>query len=163
MKKLVLLLILTILPSICFALEQSFTRNGLEVAVKLSPEKLVVQDKINLSLTLRRSGAILTDREVTLEVYERNADQPIIKRKVDFLDTAYCDSLRFEKAGEYKVILSIVDPGNRDDSIRYEVNATVVTAGMGHKDHGFFSHHMGGWWGAGFMIVMMTAMLLLML
>ena len=89
MKKLILFLMLITLPSTAFALEQSFTQQGIKATVKLSPEKLETQSEIQLSLSLSKDGANLTDRDVTLEVYERNADQPIIKRPVDVLDTDY--------------------------------------------------------------------------
>ncbi|MDD2733612.1 MAG: hypothetical protein PHF56_06690 [Desulfuromonadaceae bacterium] len=107
MKKLILLLMLIALPGYAFALEQSFTQQGLKATIKLSPEKLETQSKIQLSLSLSKAGANLTDRDVTLEVYEQNADQPIIKRPVDVLDTEYVDSWKFDKAGDYKVVTEL--------------------------------------------------------
>jgi hypothetical protein len=62
---------------------------------------------------LSKDGASLADRDVTLEVYERSVDQQIIKRQVDVLDTEYVDSWRFEKSGDYKVVIKIADPQKR--------------------------------------------------
>lgn len=167
MKKLLLLIMLIILPGEAFALEQSFSQQGLKATIKLSPEKLEAQSEVQLSLSLSKDGASLTDRDVTLEVYERNADQPIIKRQVDVLDTEYVDSWKFEKSGDYKVVIKIADHQRPDDIISYEVNATVMGAGGGHDDHGFMSHHFGGgkwgWWGPGLMLLMMGSMMILLL
>ena len=145
MKKLILLILLIALPSAAFALEQSFTQQGLKATIKLSPEKLETQSKIQLSLSLSKDGASLTDKDVTLEVYELNSDQPIIKRPVDVLDTEYVDSWTFEKAGDYKVVIKIADHQKPDEVVSYEVNATVMDSGGEHRDHGFFSHHFGGY------------------
>ena len=168
MKKLILLLILIILPSAAFALEQSFTQQGLKATIKLSPEKLETQSKVQLSLSLSKDGASLTDRDVTLEVYERNSDQPIITRPVDLLDTEYVDSWKFEKAGDYRVVIKIADHQKSDEIIQYEVNASIVDAGGEHGDHGFFAHHFSGkgkwgWWGTGVMVLMMVPMMVLVL
>lgn len=167
MKKLILLLMLITLPSTAFALEQSFSQQGLKATIKLSPEKLETQSNVQLSLGLSKDGASLTDREVTLEVYERNTDQPIIKRQVDVLDTEYVDSWKFEKTGDYKVVIKIADHQKPDEVISYEVNATVIDAGGEHGEHGFFAHHFGGgkwgWWGTGFMLIMMVPMMILVL
>lgn len=168
MKKLILLLILITLPSAAFALEQSFTQQGLKATIKLSPEKLETQSTVQLSLSLSKDGASLTDRAVTLEVYERNSDQPIIARPVDVLDTEYVDSWEFDKAGDYKVVVSIADHQNPDEIIHYEVNASIVDAGGEHGDHGFFAHHFSGkgkwgWWGTGLMVLMMVPMMALIL
>ena len=158
---------LLVIPSAAFALEQSFTQQGLKATIKLSPEKLETESKVQLSLSLSKDGAHLTDRDVTLEVYERNTDQPIIKRPVDALDTEYVDSWKFEKAGDYKVVIKVSDHLKPDESIQYEVNANVADAGGGHGDHGFLSHHFGGgrwgWWGAGLMLIMMVPMVVLVL
>ncbi len=167
MKQLILLLILITLPGSAFALEQSFTQQGLKATIKLSPEKLEIQSKIQLSLSLSKDGVSLTDRDVTLEVYELKSDQPIIKRSVDVLDTEYVDSWKFEKAGDYKVVIKVADHQKPDEIISYGVNANVMDAGGGHGDHGFFSHHFGGgrwgWWGAGLMLIMMVPMMVLVL
>lgn len=168
MKKLILLLMLITLPSAAFALEQSFTQQGLKATIKLSPEKLETQSNVQLSLSLSKDGTSLTDRDVTLEVYERNADQPIIKRQVDVLDTDYVDSWKFEKAGDYKVVIKIADHQKPDEIISYEVNANIMDAGGEHESHGFFSHHLSGkgkwgWWGTGLMLIMMVPMMVLVL
>lgn len=109
----------------------------------------------------------LTDRDVTLEVYELNADQPIIKRQVDVLDSEYVDSWTFEKAGDYKVVIKIADHQKPDEIIHYEVNASVMDTGGEHGDHGFFAHHFGGgswgWWGTGIMLIIMVPMMVIML
>jgi len=168
MKKLIILLLLITLPSTVFALEQSFTQQGLKATIKLSPEKLETQSTVQLSLSLNKDGASLTDRAVTLELYDRNSDQPIITRTVDVLDTEYVDSWKFDKAGDYKVVINIADHQNPDETIHYEVNATVVEAGGEHGDHGFFAHHFSGkgkwgWWGTGLMVLMMVPMMILVL
>jgi len=159
MKQLIMLIFLI--------LEQSFTQQGLKATIKLSPEKLETQSKVQLSLSLSKDGASITDRDVTLEVYERNADQPIIKRPVDALDSEYVDSWKFEKAGDYKVVIKIADHQRPDEIIQYEVNASIMGATGDHGEHGFFSHHFGGgkwgWWGAGLMLIMMVPMMVLVL
>ncbi len=164
MKQFLVLLLLIALPGTAFALEQSFTQQGLKATIKLSPERLEPQSKIQLSVGLSKDGASITDKDVTLEVYERNADQPIISHPVDVLDTEYVDSWRFEKAGDYKVVIKIADHQKPDEVIQYEVNASVMDAGAEHGDHGFFAHHFRGhwgWWGAGIMLIMMPLMILL--
>ncbi len=168
MKQLILLLILITLPGAAFALEQSFTQQGLKATIKLSPEKLETESKVQLSLSLSKDGASLTDRDVTLEVYERNAEQPIITRPVDVLDTEYVDSWKFEKAGDYKVVIKIADHRTPDQIIHYEINASIADAGGEHGDHGFFAHHFSGkgkwgWWGTGLMLIMMVPMMVLVL
>jgi hypothetical protein len=167
MKRLILLIMLITLPNAASALEQSFSQYGLKATIKLSPEKLETQSNVQLSLNLSKDDASLTDRDVTLEVYERNADQPIIKRRVDVLDNEYVDSWKFEKTGDYKVIVKIADHQKPDEVISYEVNANVMDAGGEHGGHGTFSHHLGGgrwgWWGAGFMFLMMVPMVILLL
>lgn len=167
MKKLILLLMLITLPSGAFALEQSFSQQGLKATIKLSPEKLETQSTIQLSLSLSKDGANLTDRNVILEVYERNADQPIIKRQVDVLDNEYVDSWKFVKAGDYKVVINISDHQKPDEIIHYEINATVGDAVGVQEDHGFFAHHFGGgkwgWWGTGLMLLMMVPMMIIVL
>ena len=167
MKKLILLILLIALPSAAYALEQSFTQQGFKATIKLSPEKLEIQSNVQLSVSLNKEGASITDRDVTLEIFERNADQPLIKRAVDILDTEYVDSWKFEKAGDYKVVVKIADHQKPDEIISYEVNASVVATGGEHEGHGFFAHHFGGggwgWWGTGIMLVMMVPMVVLML
>lgn len=165
MHKLMMLFFLIILPGAAFGLEQSFTQQGLKATIKLSPEKLEAQDKAQLSLRLDKDGTAVTDRDVTLEVYERNADRPFVKRRVDILDSEYVDAWKFEKSGDYKVVIKIADHQKKDEIIRYELMATVRDAGGGH---GFFAHHFGGegewgWWGAGLMIIMMVPMMILVL
>ncbi|MFZ3208184.1 MAG: hypothetical protein WA140_05060 [Geobacteraceae bacterium] len=167
MKQLMMFIFLITLPNAAFALEQSFTQKGLKATIKLSPEKLETQSTVQLSLSLSKDGTRLTDRVVTLEVYERNTDQPIIKRPVDVLDTEYVDSWKFERAGDYKVVIKIADHQKLDEIIQYEVNASIMDAGGEHGDHGFFSHHFGGgkwgWWGTGLMLIMMVPMMVLVL
>jgi len=167
MKKLILIILLITLPSAAFALEQSFTQQGLKASIKLSPEKLETQSNVQLSVSLSKDGASVTDSVVTLEVYERNADQPIIKRQVDVLDAEYVDSWKFEKAGDYKVVIKIADHQKPDEILSYEVNATVMDAAGEHDNHGFMGHHFGGgnrgWWGAGIMLLMMGTMMILVL
>lgn len=167
MKQLILLLLLITIPGAAFALEQSFTQQGLKATIKLSPEKLEIQSKVQLSVSLSKDGASLTDKDVTLEIYEQNADQPIIKRPIDVLDAEYVDSWQFEKTGDYKVVIKIANHQKPDEIISYEVNAGVIAAGGEHGDHGFFAHHFGGgtwgWWGTGIMVVMMVPMVFLML
>ena len=165
MKQFLVLLLLIALPGTAFALEQSFTQQGLKATIKLSPERLAAQSEVQLSLSLSKDGTSITDREVTLEVYERNAGKPIITHPVDVLDGDYVDSWKFDKKGDYQVVIEIVDRQKPDEIIRYEVNASVMDAGAEHGDHGFFAHHFGGghwgWWGAGMMLIMMPIMILL--
>jgi len=165
MKQFLVLLLLIALPGTAFALEQSFTQQGLKATIKLSPEKLETQSEVQLSLSLSKDGTSITDRDVTLEVFERNADQPIITHPVDVLDGDYVDSWKFDKKGVYRVVIEIADHQKPDEIIQYEVNATVVDAGAEHGEHGFFAHHFGGghwgWWGAGMMLIMMPIMILL--
>lgn len=165
MKRFLVLLLLITLPGTAFALEQSFTQQGLKATIKLSPDRLETQSEVHLSLNLSKDGAFITDRDVTLEVYEGNADKPIITHPVDVLDGDYVDSWKFDKKGDYKVVLKIADHLKPNEIIQYEVNASVVDAGSQHGDHGFFAHHFGGghwgWWGAGLMLIMMPLMFLL--
>lgn len=167
MKKIILILMLITLPGAAFALEQSFTQQGLKASIKLSPDKPETQSEVQLSLSLSKDGASITERDVTLEVYERSADQPIMARSVGVLDSEYVDSWKFEKTGDYKVVIKIADHQHPDEIIRYEVNATVMAAGGEHENHGFFAHHFGagkwGWWGTGFMLIMMVPMMILIL
>lgn len=167
MKHLILLFLVIALPSAAFALEQSFTQQGLKATIKLSPEKLETQAKVQLSLSLSKDGVSHTDRDVTLEIYELNADQPIIRHSVDALDTEYIDSWKFGKAGDYKVVIIIADHQKPDEIIHYEVNASVMDAGDEHGDRGFIAHHFGGgawgWWGTGLMLIIMVPMMIIML
>lgn len=160
-------MLITLVPSAAFALEQSFTQQGLKATIRLSPEKLETQSKIQLLLILSKDRANLADKNVTLEVYEKNADKPFIQHPVDVLDTEYVDSWKFEKPGDYKVVIKIADHQKPDEIISYEVNASVMDAGSEHGDHGFFAHHFGGgswgWWGTGLMIVIMVPMMILIL
>lgn len=167
MKRILLILLLIALPGAAFGLEQSFSQQGVKAAIKLSPDRIEANGTVQLSLKLSKEGTAVTDRDVTLEVYERNAGEPIIKRTVDLLDSDYVDSWKFDKAGDYRMVIKIADPRNSAGAIQYEVNATVMDAGGGHEGHGFFSHHFGGgkwgWWGAGLMLIMMVPMLALAL
>lgn len=167
MKKLILILMLITLPSAAFALEQSFTQQGMKATVKLSPEKIETQSNVQLSLGLIKDGASLTNRDVTLEVYERNVEQPIIKRPIEVLDTEFIDSWKFEKAGDYKVVIKIADHQKPGEIISYEINASVTGADGGHENHGFFAHHFGGgswgWWGTGLMAIIMVPMMIIVL
>ena len=165
MKQFLVLLLLIALPGTAFALEQSFTQQGLKATIKLSPDRLEPRTPVQLSVSLSKDGTPITDRDVTLEVYERDADQPIITHPVDVLDGEHVDSWKFEKTGDYKVVVKIADHQKPDEIIQYEINASVMDAGAEHGEHGFFSHHFGGgrwaWWGAGLMLVMMPIMILL--
>ena len=165
MKKLFLLLLLVTLPNAAFALEQSFTQQGIKATVKLTPERLEKQSEVQLLVRLSKDGTPVTDRDVKLEVYEQKSDQPIITRLVDVLDNEYVDSWTFEKAGDYRVAIKIVDHQKPDEIIQYEVNANVTDADTQHGEHGFISHHFGGghwgWWGAGLMLIIMPMMILL--
>lgn len=167
MKKLILFLLLMSLPAAAFGLEQSFTQQGLKATVKLSPDKIEPNANVQLALSLSKDGVLIADRAVTLEVFEQNNDQPIIKRQIDLLDNEYVDSWKFEKPGDYKVVVKIADRQNQSEVIQYEVNASVTNAGNEHGEHGFFSHHFGGgkwgWWGSGLMLIMMVPMMILIL
>jgi hypothetical protein len=152
-------------PFTTFALEQSFTQNGLTAVIKLAPDDLAVGKKVNLAVKLEKDGQPVTDRKVSLEIYEKNATEPIIKRDVDLLDDEYIDSWNFEKTGDHKVVVSIADPQKLSEALHYEVKAhvgeTKEAASNGHEEHGFFSHHFGGkwgWWGAGLMLLIMVPM-----
>lgn len=167
MKKLILFLLLMSLPAAAFGLEQSFTQQGLKATVKLSPDKIEPNANVQLALSLSKDGVLIADRAVTLEVFEQNNDQPIIKRQIDLLDNEYVDSWKFEKPGDYKVVVKIADRQNQSEVIQYEVNASVTNVGSEHGEHGFFSHHFGGgkwgWWGGGIMLLMMIPMMVLVL
>ncbi|SNB45374.1 hypothetical protein [Geobacter sp. DSM 9736] len=156
------------MPALALAMEQSFTQNDLKATVKLSPDELTAESKVNLALKLEKDGQPVTDRKVTLEVYEKDKAEPVLKREVDVLEDEYIDSWSFEKTGDYKVVATVADPQQHAEAIRYEVNATVGEAKpSGHEGHGFFSHHFGGgkwgWWGGGLMLLMMIPMMLIAL
>ena len=166
MKKLIVLVFLIALPGAAFALEQSFTQQGLKAIIKLTPEKLETESNVQFSLSLSKNGAPLADKDVSLEIFERNVEQPVIKRQVDALDNEYIDSWKFEKAGDYKVVVKVVDHQKPNESMQYEVNANVIDAGGEHSEHGFFAHHFSGkgkwgWWGAGLMILIMVPVMIL--
>lgn len=155
-------------PLTASALEQSFMQNGLKAAIKLSPDELVVGQNVNLALKLERVGQTLTDRKVTLEIYEREATEPTIRRVIDLLDDEYIDSWSFENPGDYKVVVSIADPQKPGEALHYEVKASVGEAKdasqNSHEEHSFFSRHFGGkwgWWGAGLMILIMAPMVII--
>lgn len=157
------------IPLSAFALEQSFTQNGLKAVIRLSPDELIVGKKVDLALKLEKDGQIATDRKVALEVYEKEATEPMIKREIDLLDDEYIDSWSFEKPGDYKVVVSIAEPQKPGEALHYEVRASVGEAKAaghnGHEDHGFLSHHFGGgkwgWWGAGLMLLIMVPMMII--
>lgn len=163
---LLLLLLLIALPGAAFALEQSFTQQGGKATIRLSPDILEPRTEVQFSLGLSKDGASLTDKDVTLSVYERNADHPIIERPVDVLDNEYVDAWEFEKAGDYRVVIKIADHQKPYEISQYEISASVIEATGDHGDHGFFSHHFSGghwgWWGAGMMIIMMVPMMILL-
>ncbi|KAF0221228.1 MAG: hypothetical protein FD174_366 [Geobacteraceae bacterium] len=162
-------LCLLALPLNAFALEQSFTQNGLKALIKLTPDELVAGKKVDLVLKLEKDGQTATDRKVTLEAYGKEASEPTIKREVDLLDDEYVDSWSFEKPGDYKVVVSIADPQKSGEALHYEVRASVGAAKdaghNGHEEHGFFSHHFGkkGWWMGGLMLLIMVPMMLIAL
>lgn len=165
MKFLVLLALLIVVPTSVFALQQTFSQQGLKTTIKLAPEKLEPHSEVQLQLSLERDGLSVTDREVTLEVYEHGALQPLLSRKVDLLGTDYLDSWAFDKPGEYKVVIKIADEQKPDQTINYDISATVMDPSAEQADHGFFAHHFGGhwgWWGAGMMVIMMVPMMILL-
>lgn len=165
MKLLILLALLITVPAPVFALQQTFTQQGLMTTIKLAPEKLEPHSKVQLQLSLEREGLSVTDREVTLEVYEHSALQPLLSRKVGLIGTDYLDSWAFDKPGEYKVVIKIADEQKPDQTINYEISATVTDPSAEQADHGFFEHHLGGhwgWWGAGMMVIMMVPMMILL-
>lgn len=159
---------LLVVPFTTFALEQSFTQNGLKAVIKLMPDELVAGKNVDLALKLERDGQSVTDRKVTLEIYDKEATEPTIKREVDLLDDEYVDSWSFEKPGDYKLVVSIADLQKPGETLHYEVKASVGEAKDaghdGHEEHGFFSHHFGGgkwgWWGAGLMLIMMVPLMI---
>ena len=156
------------IPANAFALEQSFTQNGLKAQIRLSPDELVVGKKVDLALKLEKDGQIAKDRKVTLEIYEDGKTEPKVRREIDLLDDEYIDSWSFEKPGDYKVVVSIADPLKPGEALHYEVKASVGEAKAagndGHAEHGFFSHHFGGgkwgWWGVGLMLLIMVPMMI---
>jgi len=155
-------------PLTAFALEQSFTQQGLTTVVKLTPDDLVVGKKVNLAIKLETDGQAVTDRQVTLEVYEKEATEPTIKREVEILEDEYIDSWNFEKPGDYKVVVSIADPQKQLEALHYGIKATVGevsakgAAHEGYEEHGFFSHHFGkkGWWMGGLMLLVMVPLMI---
>ena len=153
-------------PLSTYALEQSFTQSGLKAVIKLTPDELEAGKEVNLGVRLEKDGQPVTDRNVTLEVYEKDSTDPAIRREVDLLDGEYIDSWSFDKTGDYKVVIGIANPQKPDEALHYEVKASVSEAGdghNGHEEHGFFSHHFGskwGWWGMGIMILMMVPMMI---
>jgi hypothetical protein len=155
-----------VVPFTTFALEQSFTQNGLKAVIKLTPDELVAGKKVNLALKLEKDGQIVADRKVTLEIYDKEATEPTIKREVDLLDDEYVDSWSFEKQGDYKLVVSIADLQKPGETLHYEVKASVGEAKNaghdGHEEHGFFSHHFGGKWGwvmGGMMLLVMVPLM----
>ncbi|MCM0083574.1 hypothetical protein L4X63_18470 [Geomonas sp. Red32] len=162
MKLLGVFVFLLLMPTVVLAMEQSFTRQGMKTTVVLTPDTPDAGSEVQLKMTLEQDGARVTDREVTLQVFQGDQAEPILDRDVDVLDGQYVDSWRFAKPGEYRVAIGIAGAGDDDDWIDYQVKATVVDSS---HDHGFFSHHFGshwGWWGAGMMILMMVPMIVLM-
>ena len=168
MKKLILLLLLITVPGAAFGLEQSFTQQGIKATIKLSPDRLETQGKVQLSVKLDRDGTALTNSVVTLEIYENSEVKPFIKHPVDILDSEYVDSWKFENAGDYKIVIIISVPEKPDNVFSYEVKASVMDAATGqgsHHEGGFWSHHLEkwGWWGVGAMGIMMIPMIVFML
>ncbi|WP_298272419.1 FixH family protein [Geobacter sp.] len=158
-----------LLPASGFALEQSFSQNGVRASVKLSPDQLVAGENVTLKLRLEKDGHPVTDDRVTLEVYEKDAAAPIMTKEVELLEDEYLETWKFEKPGDYRVVLAIADPQKSGQALRYEVMASVAQAGAageaGHEEHGFFAHHFGkgkwGWWGAGLMLLIMVPIMAL--
>src|SRR5690348_8374704 len=124
MKIVYLIILLAIFPTAAFSLEQSFTQQGLRTTINLTPEKLEPQSEVQLRLALSKDGATVADKDVTLEVYERDAAQPVINHQVDVLDGEYVDSWQFEKPGDYQVVILIGDHGKAGGLLRYEINAS---------------------------------------
>ena len=151
------------LPAASLAMEQSFSQGGVKAVVKLSPEELRAQENVSLKLSLLKDGAPITDRKVFIEIYEKDSQTPLISREVQTLDDEYLETWKFEKPGDYRVLLKISDPVATERELHYEVNASVgESGGQGHEDHGFFSHHFGGkwgWWGAGLMVLIMVPLM----
>lgn len=155
-----------VFPFTTFAQEQSFTQSGLKAVIKLTPDELTAGKEINLSLRLEKDGQPVTDRKVSLEIYDKDTSEPIIKRDVDLLDDEYTDSWDFENMGDYKVVVSIAVPQKPGEMLHYEVKVHIGEAKgattNSHEEHGFFSHHFGdkwGWWGAGLMLLIMVPMM----
>ncbi|WP_298439580.1 hAT transposon family protein [Geobacter sp.] len=151
-------------PVMGFATEQSFSQGGLKAVVKLSPDELRAGENVTVKLGMQREGTPVTDRTVTIEVYEKDSATPLLKREVERLDDEYLDTFKFEKPGDYRVVLNIADPQKSDQALHYEVMATVAESGdTGHDQHGFFSHHFGGgkwgWWGVGLMVLIMVPLM----
>lgn len=155
------------LPFISFALGQSFSQNGLTADIQLTPDDLVVGEKVNLALKLEKDGQPVTDRHVTMEVYGEEATEPTIRREIDLLDGEYIDAWSFEKPGDYKVVVSIADPRKPQEAFHYMIKAAVgeakdAAALDSHEEHGFFSHHFGkkGWWMGGLMLLVMVPLMI---
>ncbi len=159
-----LFIILLAAPAALFAMEQSFTQNGLKAVIKLSPDELIVGTRANLALKLENEGQPVTDRTVSLEVYEKDVAEPVVKRGVDLLEDEYIDSWTFEKPGDYRVALNISDPREPGKALNYEIKAFVGEAkDAGHEEHGFFSHHFSGKWGwvmGGMMVLVMVPLMI---
>jgi len=155
-----------IAPMTVFSMEQRFTQNGLATTIKLDPDQPIVGKEVSLKVRTEHDGQVVTDRQVTLEVYAQDGREPIIKRGVDVLDGEYVDSWAFEKPGEYKVVLNIADPKVASEALHYEIKASVGAAEEGkHEKHGFLEHHFKshwGWWGGGLMLLMMVPMMILL-
>ncbi|MBJ6723612.1 hypothetical protein [Geomesophilobacter sediminis] len=163
-KKFILALLFSLLtlPPTAFAMEQSFSQNGVKATVHLSPDQLTPGKEATLRLSLEKDGHPVTDQAVVLEVYEKDAKEPVIKRKVDVLEGEYVDSWKFEKPSDYRVVLKIAAPGQAE-GLRYEIVASVEKDE--HQGHGFMSHMFGGhwgWWGGALMVGMMVTMMVLL-
>lgn len=164
MKLPILIIFLLIaMPTSALALEQSFTQQGFKTSIKLSPDRPEPHSEVHLQVSLSKDGNSITDKDVTLEVYERDAARPLFRRPIDLLDGDYVDSWQFENAGDYKLVIRIADHDKPGDLLRYEINAGVADMSKDHSDDGFFAHHFGGghwgWWGAGLMVIMMVPMM----
>lgn len=103
---------------------------------------------------------------MTLEVYSGEGQDTLINRRVDVLEGEYLDSWKFEKPGDYRVVLNIADSEDSSEVLHYEVRASVGSPqDVGHEKHGFLEHHFGskwGWWGGGLMLLMMIPMMILL-
>ncbi|TSK07826.1 MAG: hypothetical protein FPO08_00485 [Geobacter sp.] len=165
MRKWVFILMLMVLPNVAFALEQSFTQQGVEATVKLVPDKIEQQTEVGVHIHLSKDGIPLIDRDVTLEVYDQASHQPVISRRVDVLDNEYVDSWTFDKPGDYRVVITIAEHQKPLEAIQYAAQVKVVDHDSQESDQSFFAHHFGdghwGWWGAGLMLIMMPMMILL--
>lgn len=164
MKRLIIVVLLLAFPGGVFGLEQSFTQQGIKATIKLSPDTLKKNAKVQLSLRLDQNGTRIVDRDVRLSVYRGGSNLPIIVRSVERLDDEYIDSWQFDEPGDYRIVVDISALQKADGALQYELHATVPESG---HDHGLFSHHFcggkRGWWGTGIMMIMMVSMMIIVL